>query len=137
MDLDRLIRTETSEFFIESTRPTIANLMETDQGERSSRSTTVSTLEDAKSALEQWDAWNARVYDIVEGSVTLSEAEINEYQSLFAKGRLGQDFYDWVIAHATSDKESAQLRYKARLNALTILSNSTSRRARVTQCSVQ
>ena len=94
VDLDRLIRAETSELFIESSRPTIANLMETDQGDRSSRSTAASTLKDAKAALEQWDAWNARVFDIVKGSVTLSKEEINEYQSLFAKGRLGQDFYD-------------------------------------------
>ena len=68
---------------------------------------------------------NAKVYDIVDASVTLTEAQMLEVESKFGDGGRGLEYLDWVRAHSNSDKQSAQLRYQKSLDELMIAPTAT------------
>ena len=125
LDLLRFVRMATTATFFDSDRPTLSVIMERQEAARPSRRSMEVSLASAQEVLDQWDAFNAAAYNIAEGSVLLSEAQINEVNSRFGEAMDGLGLIAWIFAHNNSDKESSQLRYKARIDGLTIASTAT------------
>ena len=125
LDLLRFVRMATTATFFDSDRPTLSVIMERQEAARPSRRSMEVSLASAQEVLDQWDAFNAAAYNIAEGSVLLSEAQINEVNSRFGEAMDGLGLIAWIFAHNNSDKESSQLRYKARIDGLTVASTAT------------
>ena len=124
-DLCRILRHATSSTFLLSSRPALDTIIERQSAARMTRQAPTTSLAQAQQILEEWDAHNAKVYDIVDASVTLTEAQMLEVEAKFGDGGRGLEYLDWVRAHSNSDKQSAQLRYQKSLDELMIAPTAT------------
>ena len=117
IDLRREGREKTHQLFIGSTRPV------EDPAELNKKRSVPGGQQKVSALLLQrqtlWDEWNVKWYNIIEASVELTRVQLEYVVSNFGEKAKppfnGQEFYKWVISHASSTKTSSQL---ARPNAV-------------------
>ena len=117
----REIRSNTHELFLQSKRPS----EETEEVGGDRKRKLDEKIDPGLLARQTlWDDWNKKAYDIIEGAITISTAQINYITVTFGESASkpfdGQKFYAWVISHANSTKTSYQLKLKKEITALKI-----------------
>ncbi|KAL3911366.1 MAG: hypothetical protein SGPRY_008724 [Prymnesium sp.] len=128
-DLHRIVRQHTTPHFIGSVRPGDALSADEPEGGifRPSTRAKVRVLEgthashgDVVAQQDLWDQWNVALFDITSASVDLSKSQLALVSTRFEKTCDGQGLLAWVLSHADSQKQSAQLRLRATVEGIEI-----------------
>ena len=69
---------------------------------------------------DEWDDFNADLYDIIMASITCTDVQLTHVRTNFAPTLDGFALLDWVTTHACAKKLSAQLELKEKITALSV-----------------
>ena len=127
LELLGLVRRQTDRNFLQGDPPPNPNITEigddADENAYATRKYTANqelASTNATIIYVQWTIWNETAYDIILGSVALEPIDLEYVQNTFATTSDGRAFYEWVIKHANSATQSAQLRMKADFKKIVI-----------------
>ena len=127
LELLGLVRRQTDRNFLQGDPPPNPNITEIgDDADENAYATRKYTANQelasthASVIYAQWTIWNENAYDIILGSVALEPIDLEYVQTTFATTSDGRAFYEWVIKHANSVNQSAQLRMKADFKKIVI-----------------
>ena len=114
-DMARLVRQQTQPGFLTAEEPRFFESHEALQGEAAQTRKMKESVDELLHAQELWDCMDARCFDIVMGSVVMSEAQLDYVRRTFEPKQRGRALHDYVQNIIDPRSTSRKLKLEAEL----------------------